>query len=41
MVNLWDDPAFSPFKAEMIETIRKDLLARPMFHNRQIPGALI
>ena len=24
-----------------IETIRKDLLARPMFHNRPIPGALI
>jgi len=41
LVNLWDDPAFAAVKAEMIETIRKDLLARPMFHNKPIPGALI
>jgi hypothetical protein len=41
LVNLWDDPKFAAVKAEMIETIRKDLLARPLFHNRPIPGALI
>ena len=41
LVNLWDDPAYAAVKAEMIETIRKDLLARPMAHNRPIPGALI
>ena len=41
LVNLWNDPAYAAVKAEMIETIRKDLLARPMFHNHPIPGALI
>ena len=41
LVNLWDDPKYAAVKADMIETIRKDLLARPMFHNRPIPGALI
>ncbi len=41
LVNLWDDRAFSAVKADMIATIRKDLLARPMFHNKPIPGALI
>ena len=41
LVNLWDDPAYAATKAEMIATIRQDLLARPMFHNRPIPGALI
>jgi len=41
LVNLWNDPAYAAVKAEMIETIRKDLLARPMFHNSPIPGALI
>ncbi len=41
LVNLWDDPGYAAVKAEMIETIRKDLLARPMFHNHPIPGALI
>ena len=41
LVNLWDDPAHAATKADMIETIRTDLLARPMFHNKPIPGALI
>ena len=41
LVNLWDDPNYAAVKADMIETIRKDLLARPMFHNHPIPGALI
>ena len=33
-VNCWADPAYASTKAEMIQTIRTDLLARPMFHNR-------
>jgi arylsulfatase A-like enzyme len=41
LMNLWDDPKYAAVKADMIETIRKDLLARPMFHNHPIPGALI
>jgi hypothetical protein len=41
LVNLWDNPDYASVKADMIETIRKDLLARPMFHNHPIPGALI
>lgn len=41
LVNLWDNPDYASVKKDMIETIRKDLLARPMFHNHPIPGALI
>ena len=41
LVNLWDDPKYAAVEADMIETIRKDLFARPMFHNHPIPGALI
>lgn len=41
LVNLWDDPKYASIKADMTETIRKDLLARPLFHNQAIPGALI
>jgi arylsulfatase A-like enzyme len=41
LVNLWEDPSYAAVKADMIETIRRDLLARPMFHNHPIPGALI
>ena len=41
LVNLWDDPQYAAVKAEMIETIRKDLLSLPNFKNKAIPGALI
>lgn len=41
LVNLWDDDKYASIKADMIQTIRQDLLARPMFHNVPIPGALI
>ena len=41
LVNLWDEAKYAAVKADMIETIRKDLLARPMFHNHPVPGALI
>lgn len=41
LINLWDDPNYAGVKADLIETIRTDLLARPMFHNKPIPGALI
>ena len=40
-MNLWDDLQYAAVRTEMIKTIRKDLLALPMFHNRPIPGALI
>jgi len=38
LVNLWDDPSYVGVKTDMIETIRKDLLARPMFHNNRFRG---
>ena len=41
LVNLWDHPDYAAVKSDMIETIRKDLLARPKAYNRPIPGALI
>ncbi len=41
LVNLWDDSKYASIKADMIQTIRQDLLARPIFHNKPIPGALI
>jgi hypothetical protein len=41
LVNLWDDPKYAGVKADMIETIREDLLSLPNFKNAAIPGALI
>ena len=41
LINLWDNPSYASIKADMIVTIRKDLLAQPMFYNKPIPGALI
>jgi len=40
-VNLWDDPAYQGIKKDLIDTVRSDLLSRPLLHSLPEPGALI